>query len=142
MGLTYVQATIGNPARPRRSARLKFLVDSGAAYSLVPASVLQRLGIKRGKTKSFILADGTEVKRSIGQALFRLNGDEGASPVIFGKEDDSVLLGSVSLEALGLILDPFKRQLRPLPRSSPRSRKARPASVFRTQETLQLEARV
>ncbi|HEV2382988.1 MAG TPA: hypothetical protein VG206_24745, partial [Terriglobia bacterium] len=50
-----------------------------------------------------------------GQALFRLNGDEGASPVIFGEEDDSVLLGSVSLEALGLILDPFKRQLRPLP---------------------------
>lgn len=115
MGLTYVQATIANPAEPRRAARLKFLVDSGAAYSVVPASVLQRLGIKRGKTKSFILADGTEVKRSIGQALFRLNGDEGASPVIFGEEDDSVLLGSVSLEALGLILDPFKRQLRPLP---------------------------
>jgi clan AA aspartic protease len=115
MGLTYIQATIANPARPRRTARLKFLVDSGAAYSVVPSSVLQRLGIKRGKTKTFILADGTEVKRSIGQALFRLNGDEGASPVVFGEEDDSILLGSVSLEALGLILDPFKRQLRPLP---------------------------
>lgn len=115
MGLTYVQATIANPAHPRRSARLKFLVDSGAAYSVVPTSVLKRLGIKRGKIKTFILADGTEVKRSIGQALFRFNGDEGASPVIFGEEDDSVLLGAVSLEALGLVLDPFKRELRPLP---------------------------
>lgn len=115
MGLTYIQATVVNPASPGRSARLKFLVDSGAPYSVVPRTVLQRLGIKPGKTKSFILADGSEVKRSIGQALFRLNGDEGASPVIFGEKGDSVLLGSVSLEALGFMLDPLKRELRPLP---------------------------
>ena len=115
MGLTYIQASIANPARPRRSAKLKFLIDSGAFYSVVPARVLRRLGIKPGKTKTFILADGTEVKRSLGQALFRLNGDEGASPVIFGETGDSVLLGIVSLEALGLILDPLKRELRPLP---------------------------
>jgi clan AA aspartic protease len=115
MGLTYIQGTIVNPARPRRSARLKFLVDSGALYSVVPGTLLRRLGIKPGSTRSFILADGTEVKRSIGQALFRIHGDEGASPVIFGEEGDSVLLGSVSLEALGFMLDPLKRELRPLP---------------------------
>jgi len=115
MGLTFVQAAIANPAKPRRSARLKFLVDSGAMYSVVPAPVLRRLGIKPGKTKTFILADGTEIKRSIGEALFRMNGEEGASPVIFGERGDSTLLGSISLEVLGLILDPFKRELRPLP---------------------------
>lgn len=115
MGLTHIHASVANPARPRRSARLKFLVDTGASYSVVPASVLRRLGIKPGRTKSFILADGTEIKRSLGQALFRVNGEEGASPVIFGEEGDSVLLGSVSLEALGFFLDPLKRELRPLP---------------------------
>jgi clan AA aspartic protease len=115
MGLTYIKVQIANPARPRRNATLKFLVDSGAAYSVVPTPVLRRLGIKPGKTKSFILADGTEIKRSLGEALFRLNGEKGTSPVIFGEEGDSTLLGSVSLEALGLILDPFKRELRPLP---------------------------
>ena len=115
MGLTYLRLTIANPAKPKRSARLKFLVDSGAYYSVVPATVLSRLGIKRGKTKTFILADGSDVKRSLGQALFRLNGDEAASPVIFGEAGDSVLLGSISLEALGLMLDPLKRELRPLP---------------------------
>jgi len=115
MGLTYIQARIANPARPRRSARLKFLVDSGAMYSVVPKSVLQRLGIKRGKTKTFILADGTEIKRSLGEARFRINDQEGTSPVIFGEKGDSTLLGSISLEVLGLMLDPFKRELRPLP---------------------------
>lgn len=115
MGLTYIHASVANPAWPRRRARLKFLVDSGAFYSVVPASVLQRLGIKPGKTKTFILADGTEVKRALGAALFRVNGEEGPSPVIFGEKGDSVLLGSVSLEAMGFFLDPLKRELRPLP---------------------------
>ncbi len=115
MGLTYIKASIANPARPRRSARVTFLVDSGAFYSVVPKPVLRRLGIKSHRTKSFILADGTEVKRSLGQALFRLNGEEAASPVIFGEKGDSVLLGSISLEALGFMLDPLKRELRPLP---------------------------
>jgi hypothetical protein len=73
------------------------------------------LGIKPGKSKSFILADGTEVKRALGQALFGLNREEVASPVIFGAVGDSVLLGSMSLGALGLMLDPLKRELRPLP---------------------------
>ncbi len=115
MGLTYIKASIANPARPKRSARLRFLVDSGAFYSVVPGPVLRRLGIQPGRTKSFILADGTEIKRSLGQALFRLNGEEAASPVIFGEKGDSVLMGSVSLEALGFMLDPLKRELRPLP---------------------------
>ena len=115
MSLTYIQASIANPARPRRSARLKFLLDSGAMYSVVPTFVLQRLGIKPGKTKTFIIADGTEIKRSLGEARFRFNGEEGTSPVIFGEKSDSILLGSISLEVLGFILDPFKRELRPLP---------------------------
>jgi hypothetical protein len=51
----------------------------------------------------------------MGHALFRLDGNEGASPVIFGQKGDSTLLGIVSLEALGMILDPLKRELRPLP---------------------------
>ena len=51
----------------------------------------------------------------MGHALFRLNGNEGASPLILGQKDDSTLLGVVSLEALGLILDPLKRELRSLP---------------------------
>lgn len=115
MGLTYIEASIANPARPRRSARVKFLVDSGAQYSVVPVPVLRHLGIKRGKTKTFILTDGTEIKRSLGEARFSLDGEEGTSPVIFGEEGDSTLLGGISLEVLGFMLDPFKRELRPLP---------------------------
>jgi hypothetical protein len=47
--------------------------------------------------------------------VFRLDGRQGASPVIFGEPGDSALLGAVTLEALGVLLDPLKRELRPLP---------------------------
>lgn len=115
VGLTYIEVDIANPAKPRRAQRFTFLVDSGALYSVVPASVLRKLGVKPHSRRSFILADGTKITRRIGDLFFRLNGQQGTSPVIFGEKDDSALLGSVSLEALGLMLDPLKRQLRPLP---------------------------
>jgi hypothetical protein len=44
-----------------------------------------------------------------------IDGQRAASPVIFGEEDDAALLGTVSRESLGLVLDPMKRVLRPLP---------------------------
>jgi predicted aspartyl protease len=115
MGLTHITARIANPGRPSRRARLRLLVDSGAIYSVVPATILRRLGIRPHGTRSFILADGTEITRPIGDAIFLINGDRGASPVIFGQKGDSALLGMVSLEAVGLLLDPIRRVLRPLP---------------------------
>lgn len=51
----------------------------------------------------------------MGDATFLLDDHRAASPVIFGEKDDSLLLGTVSLESLGLMLDPMKRVLRPLP---------------------------
>jgi clan AA aspartic protease len=115
MGLTHVSATIINPANPRRAKKLTLLVDSGAVYSVVPKDVLRRLGVKPHSTKTFTLADGSEIIREVGDAIFKLDGQQGASPVIFGEKDDSRLLGTVSLEALGLLLDPIRRELRPLP---------------------------
>lgn len=115
MGLTHIAARIANPAHPRRMARVRLLVDSGAVYSLAPSSVLRKLGIRPHSSRTFLLADGTEITREIGDAIFVIDGQRGASPVIFGEEDDAALLGSVSLESLGLILDPMKRVLRPLP---------------------------
>src|SRR5881396_3181839 len=115
MGLTHVRARISNPARPRSFATPRFLVDSGAIYSVVPEATLRRLGIKPHSSRTFILADGTEIRRRMGDATFRIGKNFGTSTVIFGEKDDASLLGMVSLESLGLILDPMKRVLRPLP---------------------------
>ncbi|MCI0626997.1 MAG: aspartyl protease family protein [Acidobacteria bacterium] len=115
MGLTHVQVTITNPGNPRKAAKLTFLVDSGAIYSVVPKAVLRRLGVKPHSKRTFTLADGSRITRQVGDVVFKFDGQQGASPVIFGEKGDSILLGTVSLEALGFMLDPIRRELRPLP---------------------------
>lgn len=115
MGLTYVTTKVANPRAPRKTLSMNLLVDSGAIFSVIPASTLRKLGIKPHSVNTFTLADGTQIRRRIGDAVFILNGKRGAAPVIFGQRGDSALLGSISLEALGLFLDPVKRVLKPLP---------------------------
>jgi clan AA aspartic protease len=115
MGLTVLKVEIGNPAKPSKTEEIEFLIDSGAVYSVVPARVLKRLGIKPLTTEEFRLADGTTIRRKRGVALFRYGDRVGGADVVFGEPDDSILLGTFTLEALGLALDPLRRRLRPLP---------------------------
>jgi clan AA aspartic protease len=115
MSLTHVTARVANPANPRWVATVRFLMDSGAIYSVVPGTLLRRLGIRSHSTRTFTLADGSEIRRRVGDALFLIDGERAASPVIFGQAGDSTLLGTVSLESLGFMLDPIRRRLTPLP---------------------------
>jgi len=115
MGLTVLEVEIANPARPRVTRKLDFLIDSGAIYSVVPAPILRGLGIKAVTRQDFRLADGTKIVRRKGVALFKYGKQKGGADVIFGEPGDSILLGALTLEALGLALDPLKRELKPLP---------------------------
>jgi predicted aspartyl protease len=115
MGVTHATVRVANPADPRRAVEQELMIDSGALYAVVPAPVLRRLGIRPHGTKTFTLADGSHVEREVGSALFVIGRAKGASTVIFGRRGDACLLGIVTLEELGLMLDPLKRELRPLP---------------------------
>lgn len=115
MGLTVLEIEVGNPAKPEVTETIEFLIDSGAVYSIVPTPVLEKLGIKPIAEQQFRLADGSKIVRKKGIALFKYHNEVGGADVIFGEEGDSKLLGAFTLEALGLALDPFKRELKPLP---------------------------
>ena len=115
MGLTFLEIEVGNPSKPEKTEKVEFLIDSGAVYSVVPSPVLKKLGIKPLAEEEFRLADGSKIKRKKGIALFRYNKNVGGADVVFGEEGDSNLLGVLTLEALGLALDPLRRELKPLP---------------------------
>ena len=115
MGLTRLTVEVGNPAKPKATRKVRFLVDSGAVYSVVPAPVLKELHIKPLTDEVYTLADGSEISRKKGIALFRYGSRAGGADVIFGETGDSTLLGATTLEAQGLALDPLKRILKPLP---------------------------
>lgn len=115
MGITVLEVEVANPSKPKAGIVLGFLVDSGAVYSVVPAAVLKRLGIKPLAKERFRLADGSSSVRKKGGALFRYRDRVGVADVIFGEKGDSLLLGALTLESLGLSLDPLRRELKPLP---------------------------
>ncbi len=114
MGITTVILRVKEHRKAEKFADVEFIVDSGAIYSLVPGKILDELGIEPYKEVSFSLADGTIIKRRVGDAYFEYKNDGGAASVIYGEEGDDPLLGATTLEALGLVLNPFTRTLHPM----------------------------
>jgi predicted aspartyl protease len=114
VGITFVKMKVSNPARPKKAATHEFLVDSGAVYSVLPEKDIKKLGIKPVREEEFLLANGETVKKSVGNALFEYQGKIGAAPVILGDEG-VYLLGATTLESIGLMLDPLRRELKPAP---------------------------
>lgn len=113
MGITYVLGTVTGSTG--KQARLEFLVDSGAVYSLLPNDIWHTIELSPLRRERFRLADGTPVERDVAECRITLPQGEGTTPVILGEPgDDQPLLGVVTLEVLGLVFNPFSRTLHPM----------------------------
>lgn len=112
MGITYIEGVVS--ALTGEETTVRFLVDSGATYTLLPYDVWQRLGLSPVREADFTLADGTTLRRQISECRIFLPQGEGHTPVILGEPGDEPLLGVVTLEILGLVLNPFTRTLQPM----------------------------
>ncbi|HOX37854.1 MAG TPA: retroviral-like aspartic protease family protein [Candidatus Brocadiia bacterium] len=112
MGLTYVEGTVQGPSGKKDGVR--FLVDSGAKYSVLPKSIWTAIGLEPKRRLTFTLADGTAIERAVSEAYVILQHGEAHTPVVLGEDRDEALLGVVTLEILGLVLHPFDRTLHPM----------------------------
>ena len=112
MGVTNVEGTVRGPEG--RTALVRFLVDSGATYTLMPDAVWRDIALSAKRSVSFALADGSTIERLVSECHISLPQGDGHTPVILGVPGDEALLGVVTLENLGLILNPFTRQLQPM----------------------------
>lgn len=114
MGLTHVKAKVFPSASSRKGRAVQFLVDSGAVYSVLPESVWKALSLKPTRKVDFTLADGTTISRFVAEASFELHDKRGTSPVVLGSKEDAPLMGMVTLEVLGLMINPLTRELLPM----------------------------
>jgi clan AA aspartic protease len=113
VGISHVQGIVRGPSG--NEATVRFLIDSGAIYSLLPEPVWQAIGLAPQREMEFVLADGTTVHRSVSECRLSLPQGEGHTPVVLGQPGDAeALLGVVTLEILGLVFDPFRRTLHPM----------------------------
>ncbi len=115
MGITFTTARISNPRHPGRGVvELEFLIDTGAIYSVIPASIARKLTLAKLDREEFTLADGTRRTYDIGEAFFELGGRRATSKVVFGPPTVTPLLGALTLESLGLMVNPVTREVLPM----------------------------
>ena len=89
-------------------------MDSGATYTLLPYRDWQAIGLTPKRSVIVTLADGTQIERKVSECHINFPQGEGHTPVILGEPGDEALLGVVTLEILGLVLNPFNRTLQPM----------------------------
>lgn len=112
MGMFTVALGVGHPSGGDL-APVDAVVDTGAAHSMLPESLLDGLHIRSRRQLGFVLADGSRVRYGFGIARFRIDDDEMPCPVIFGPEGN-YLLGASALEVFNLMADPSGKRLVPV----------------------------
>ena len=114
MSVFTARAYIWNIKKPENKLSLDLLVDTGATFTVISSEILESLGVEPVRIVRLRLADNRVVERPLGEIGIEIEGYRAsATPVVFGDKDVN-LLGSVTMEQLGLAPDPVLKKLRPV----------------------------
>ena len=110
MGTFYWPMEVSSPDGLRWET-VDALVDTGASHTVLPASLLRRLGVVPYRTVLHRIADGSRIPREIGETRLRVNGLQATRIVAFGDEDLPPLMGADTLQGILLAVDPVEERL-------------------------------
>lgn len=111
MGLFNVTVGVGH-LNGGDVSQVSAMVDTGAAHSMFPESLLTTMGIEPVERRPFEFANGAKGELSIGVARLRIDDREWPCLVIFGP-DDQFLIGATTLENFSFMVDPEGERLVP-----------------------------
>jgi predicted aspartyl protease len=113
MGTFRVGCRVENIADRDRSAKVeKLLVDTGSDYTWLPAKTLERIGVQREKKDvRLTMANGSEITRSVGFVIIRVDKFFTVDEVVFAEPGDLLLLGARSLEGFNARVDSKQKKL-------------------------------
>ena len=97
----------------RQSMEIEATVDTGAAYTTIPARLLRQSGIEPMGQRHFMLADGQRVWMDYGETRVTIDEESVTTIVVFSEDDAPPLLGAYTLEGLALAVDPLHQRLVP-----------------------------
>ena len=90
---------------------LQALVDTGSSYTWIPRRLLEGLGVHPQFQREFETADGRIVQRDMAVTMVRWDGETMPTLVVFGDDDDAVLLGAYTMEGFSLAPDPGNQRM-------------------------------
>ena len=89
-------------------------MDSGALFTSIPRSILERLGLKPVARQRLRVYGGGIVERDVGGAIVEYVERRALVPIVFGEPEDVPVLGATALESLGYQVDPVSKKLKPI----------------------------
>lgn len=113
MGTFYVTLRVADRFR-ERYAHIDALVDTGATHTSLPESLLDELGIEREWVARCELADNRIIEYPMGTTRVELEGVERPVLVMFAPDDETPLVGAVTLQNLSLGIDTVAERLFPV----------------------------
>ena len=113
MGTFSVTIEIGDPDG-QEFEQVMTMADTGAVTTMIPGSVLRRLGVVPSIRDTFEYAGGEQTELDMGETKIRVGDRETTSWIIFGEEGTGALLGAYTLEGLRLGVDPYAQRLIPV----------------------------
>ena len=113
MGTFSTKLRVWNPAEPARAAEMEVMVDTGAAYSWISRERLEQLGIRPVRRMQFRTIEGHLIERDVAPVFVASDGFTGGDNVVMAESGDMEVLGSHTLETLGVVVDPVNKKLVP-----------------------------
>jgi len=113
MGTFTTKLKVWNPAQPEKAEELEALVDTGAAFSWVSRTRLERLGVTPSRRMPFRTIDGRLLERDLAIVHVGTNGYVAPDLVVMAEPGEMEVIGAHSIEGLGLAADPVQKKLVP-----------------------------
>ena len=110
MGHVFASVTFTNPDDDSKRVEVNALVDTGATFSVLPASVAEQIELEATGRARVRTATG-EVEMDESWAFAEVNGRRAPTPVLISSQTEDPLLGVITLEALRLGVDPASGEL-------------------------------
>ena len=113
MGTFSAKLRVWNPASPSRVEEMDLIVDTGAAYSWVSRTKLESMGVLPVRKMQFRTIEGHTIERDLAPVFVATDGFTGGDNVVMAEAGDMEVLGSHTLETLGVTVDPVNKKLVP-----------------------------
>ena len=113
MGTFSAKLRVWNPANPEKVEELEAFVDTGAAFSWIARTRLERLGLVPTRRMQFRTIEGRIVERDVSIAYVGAGEYSAPDLVVMAEPGEMEVIGAHSLEGLGVAADPVQRKLVP-----------------------------
>jgi len=110
MGHVWVKVKVKNPLADTEVEE-EALVDTGATYTVMPLNISDKLGLRVVGKKDVETAKGL-VQLDESFAIVEIEGKRGLTPLLVSRDLKDLLIGVLTLEALGLMVDPTTGKLK------------------------------